>query len=118
MCQFFLPGKKVHFEQADLHILQDYKAKYLHGVRQNSIRHNIKNKAGTLPPHGYGTSDSDPNPVDFGQLLSDNSSATEGTGSDVPVITLSYPDNSIVLIKTPDYCRPSGVVLAKLTSPV
>ena len=75
MCQFFLPGKKVHFEQADLHILQDYKAKYLHGVRQNSIRHNIKNKAGTLPPHGYGTSDSDPNPVDFGQLLSDNSSA-------------------------------------------
>ena len=66
----------------------------------------------------YGTSDSDPNPVDFGQLLSENSSATEGTGSDVPVITLSYPDNSIVLIKTHDYCRLSVAVLAQLTSPI
>ena len=88
----------------------------MHGVRQNSIRNsNTKNKADTLPPHGFGTSDSDTNPVDFGQLISVNSSATDGTGSDVPVRTELYPDNSIVFIKTPDYCRLSVVVSIDLT---
>ena len=51
------PRQKVHIEHADLLFLQDYKAKYLHGVRQNSIRKSnnkdIKQVLCLLMPTGH-----------------------------------------------------------------
>ena len=58
----------------DLILLTDYKAKYLQGVRQNSIRNtNTKSKAGTLPLYAYQPEAPEASPFNFNDMINNDS---------------------------------------------
>lgn len=60
------PRNRVEITPDMLQALRDYKAMYLQGVRQNSIRNtNTKHKAGTMPEYAYSKPDPPPQPVNF-----------------------------------------------------
>ena len=92
---------------ADLLILRDYKAKYLQGVRQNSIRNtNTKRKAGTLPLYAYQSENPEASPLNFNDMLTND--FLESSSQNAVI----YKSGSIFLINSPGVT--ADVVLGEL----
>ena len=111
-----MSDKSVDLTKEETSLLKEYQCRFLHGVRQNSIRNShTKNKAGTLPLFCYRDKDPDPQPVNFNTLL--NEVETPIQNSDPPK-TKVYFSGSVLLTKKPNNSNSlTDVFLAKLKSP-
>ena len=113
----FPKRKSVDLTPEEITLLKEYQRRFLHGVRQNSIRNShTKNKAGTLPLFCYGDRDPDPQPVNFNSLFNDIEQPPQNRD---PPITEVYCTGSVLLTKRPNNSNSlADVFLAKLKSPV
>ena len=100
--------KGVNITDNDMKLLRDYKARYLQGVRQNSVRNqNTKHRPGTLSYYAYNSAPPEPTPIDLSSLLShDNTSIPEESTNESDKL---YSPTSTLLIVS----DLSEVVLAK-----
>ena len=96
----------------NLLILRDYKANYLQGVRQNTIRNqNMKSKAGTFPLYAYLTQPPEASPLNFAEIISGEYSEPPSSNRNVV-----FTSGTSVLINAPDIM--SDVVLAEILNDV
>ena len=80
--------QEVKISPEERRLLYDYKARFLQGVRQNSVRNqNTKHRPGTMPYEAYIKAPPQSTPVDFSSFLTNPNPPEPEPTPPTPIIT-------------------------------